>query len=374
MSETFACVACEWEGKNQGALTAHVRKQHANDPTVELQAKWGEFAPRAGGGYRPDRPLRAAPSGIPSIDYAIGIGGVPRGTIIEIYGPPGAGKTFTALTFSAHAQKRGGLVGFVDAEHALQPTFPQLAGVDLATMYYSAPPNGEAALDMTRDFISTGLYDIWTVDSVHACTPRQMIENQNGTGSENPGALAQLMSQGCQIIDHVIARTDTLCIFINHVKDKVMAQYGRTWYKPGGNALDYYSSVQLRVSVAETHTDKRKRQIGHTIRIKVDKSKVSAPHATAEFDLYYADAIRSDGKEVHAGVDAATCWFDVLRQAEVLKAAGGRYFLADGGEALGTTEDVLGLLAEEDNELISQARDAVYPREYAPSLGAGHSG
>jgi len=284
VTEQLACPACGHKAKSKSALTAHIRKQHP-DGVVELMAKYGEFSPRPGGAWKPDRPLRAAPSGVPSIDYAIGIGGLPEGTIAEVFGPPGSGKTLTALTFSAHAQQKGGMAGYVDAEHRLQPTFARLVRhLNLDSLYYSAPKGGEVALNLTKDFIGTGLYDIWTVDSVHALTPAALRDKD--IGQDTMAELAKLMSVGCQVLDAVVAETNTVCIFVNHMKSIPAVRYGRDWFKPGGTALDYYASVQLRVQPTAIFQDSSHRKIGHTVKVTVENSKVAAPFATAEYDIF----------------------------------------------------------------------------------------
>jgi recombination protein RecA len=393
----FKCTetGCTWEGKTKGALTTHVKKEHGgDDPVAAVRNAFGPGAPRPGGAWREDAPLVAAPSGIPSVDYAIGIGGVPRGTLIEIFGPPASGKTFTALAFSKHAMERGERIGFMDAERALSKTFVRLVdgGKDdlLNKLEYGQPPmddpdkgrdgSGEAALETSRRYIATGAFGIWTVDSVHACTPRGFLNKPIGDPATR-AALAQLMSAGCQVLEHVISDTQTVGIFVNHMKTKPGVMFGRDWDKPGGSAFDYYASIQLKVDVSKQFFNKEHRRIGHRVRVKVYKSKVAAPHAEAEYDLFYkADIIKGkkddkedmDGRFVIPGVDLESCWFSVLKEHGRIAASGGRYADTESGVAIGSREDVLDALRDENSDLRKLAHDIVYPEEFRspPQLAA----
>jgi len=275
-----------------------------------------------------------------------------------------SGKTFTALTFSAFAQANGGVAGYVDAEHRLQPTFARLVpGLDLDTLYYCEPKGGEAALNMTKDFVSTGIYDVWTVDSVHACTPEALMNKP--IGDNTMAELAKLMSNGMQVLDVVVAETNTVLIFVNHVKEVPGQTYGKDWFKPGGTAMDYYPSVHLHVRPSALYSDADGRRIGHTVRVKVEKSKVAAPFATGEFDLFYrAGKIKKpkhpyDGLEVVPGIDLGSCWFSVCAEAELIRVSGGRYYDTESGESLGYRPDVIKIL-ESDCELRRKANELVY--------------
>lgn len=374
MPEKVECPTCGKVCGSASALTAHTKKEHGDDPFASLAKEFGDAAPKPGGAHREDRPLSAAPSGIPSIDYAIGIGGVPRGTIIEVFGPPASGKTFTALTFSAYAQQNGGKAGYVDAEHALQPTFAQLIpGLDLDKLFYSSPRGGEAALNISKGYIETGMFDVWTVDSVHACVPEALVNKP--IGSDTVAELAKLMSTGCQVLDFIIAETNTVCIFVNHVKVKPMVQYGKDWFKPGGSALDYYASVQLKVTPTKVHRDSGGRKLGHTVKIRVEKSKVAAPFAEAEYDLYYYEGkivdskdAQYNGMEVTPGIDLGSSWFSVCDEASIIRGAGGRYYDMETGESLGFKRDVIEML-ETDCDLRRKAEEIVYG-QYAKKVVA----
>lgn len=363
----LVCPDCGKEVKSKSALTAHIRKEHKDDPTVELAAKFGSAAPRPGGAWKPDRPLRAVPSGVPSIDYAIGIGGVPRGTLVEIFGDPAAGKTFTALTFGAFAQQQGGRLGFVDAERALQPSFLKLVpGLDVDAMFYAQPSWGEEAMEMSKEYIKTGQFAVWIIDSVHACVPKQMADTEIGS-SQAQAALARLMSQSCQVLEHVIADTDTVAIFLNHKKHKPGVKFGRDWYVPGGSALEFYGSLRLHVWAKDTYKDKSSgKRIGHKVRVKVEKSKVSAPYATADYDLFYQAGVRSDTNEpVEPGIDVTSCWLSVLEAEERIKWSGNGYVDTDTGEKLGSVLEVREMLTDATSPLLVAANELVYPPEFA---------
>jgi recombination protein RecA len=365
MATEHKCPACDKTFKTKGGLTAHARSEHGDSAIVELMTKYGAMSPRPGGAWRPERPLTAAPSGVPSIDYAIGIGGVPRGTLIEVFGPPASGKTLTALTFAAFTQKHGGLAGYVDAEHRLQPTFAKLVSdLNLDTLYYSEPDGGEAALNMTKDFVKTGLYDVWIVDSVHGCVPKALRDKE--IGDNTMAELAKLMSAGCQVLEPIVSETNTVVIFVNHVKAKPGVLYGKDWSKPGGSALDYYASVQLQVQPFAIFQDTEKRKIGHSVRVKVENSKVAAPYASATYDIFYKEGkiVKADhernGQEVVPGIDIASCWFSVCEESGlIVKDTVGRWVDTETGEHLGYKKDILKMLQTE-GELTRKAYNKVY--------------
>jgi hypothetical protein len=180
------------------------------------------------------------------------------------------------------------------------------------------------------------------------------------------------MNAGCQVIDHVVARTDTLCIFINHVKTKPMVKYGRTWYTPGGSALEFYASVRLHVKARIPYFDKNNRRIGHQVEVKVEKSSVSAPHTVAHFDLFYTEGEPkiNDKDEIKVkrtvvpGVDIASSWFSILKDSGWMRSDSGRYYRTDTGEALGYAQDIYDGLRQGDSELLKIASDMTYPEEY----------
>jgi recombination protein RecA len=377
---------CDYTAKTPGAITQHLNKAHAEDALAKIRNGM-PGAPRPGGAYRRDRPLQAAPSGIPSVDYAIGIGGVPRGTVIEVFGPPASGKTFMALAFSAHAQSQGQKAGYMDAERALQPTFAWLVqGLDLDTLEYGQPPGvfgedeepydgtGEAALEASRRFIASGEFAIWTIDSVAACTPREEMKNAIGD-SRSSAALARLMRGALRVITPAAEQSGCVVVFVNHVTAIPQAKFGRDWSKPADAAFNYFASIQLHVTQGQIYANKEGRRIGHEVKVKVHKSKVAAPHATASYDLWYAEDLfvpkdhqRKKGmkeRDVVPGVDVSSSWFSVLQESGRIVASGGRWIDVETGETLGTREETMALLADPDAEILKRAHELVYPALYA---------
>lgn len=376
---------CVYSAKTKGAVTQHVNREHGNDPLAAIR-NGIPGAPRPGGAFRTDRPLTAAPSGVPSVDYAIGIGGVPRGTIVEVFGPPASGKTFMSLTFSAYAQSRGERAGYMDAERALQKTFAQLVpGLNLDTLEYGMPPGkygedpepfdgtGESALETSRRFIQSGEFAVWTIDSVAACTPREEMKRAIGD-SASMAAIAKLMRSGLRVLTPAVENTNTVLVFVNHVTAKPGVQFGRTWSKPADEAFNYFASVQLHVSAGTQFFNKAGRRIGHEVKVKVHKSKVAAPHASCTYDLFYAEDTvvpkkeqREKGmvsREVRPGIDLPSSWFGVLQEELRIVASGGVYIDTVTGERLGSRLDVQERLADPTSELSTAAHQIVYPSQY----------
>lgn len=367
----FACPECDYRAATQGAITAHVNKAHEDDPAVKLRSEFGELAPRPGGLFSVQKQLKAAPSGVPSIDYAIGIGGVPKGRIVEVFGPPKAGKTFVALTFSAHAQQMGQKAGFMDAERALQETFCELVpNLNTKKLEYGQAHGGEEALEQTRQWISTGGYNVWTIDSLRACVPRALLNIPIGDPAAS-AALARLLSDGLPVLDMVTSDTECTLILINHQKEKPQARFGRSWYTPGGSAPEYHCAVRLRVWASESYRGKKSgKQIGHKVKVKVEKSKVAAPHSTAEFDLFYhEDVVTGDsalsGVAVKPGIDIGSNWLSVLQEEGlVTKASNGKYVHTVSGDIFGSYNEVVEQLRDPKADLTKEAYEIVYPAAY----------
>lgn len=361
------CPECGRELKSKSALTQHMKREHEGDELASLRAEFGAVAPTPGGAISQDRPLRAAPSGIPSIDWALGIGGIPRGTIIEIFGPPRSGKTTTACVFAAHAQKMGELSGYLNVEHAPMETFlPLINGLDVQKLEYSEPNNGTQALEMSRRFLKTGKYGIWGIDSVHACLPDWALETEIGSKKQR-AAVAQLMSEALPVLQAIVAQTNTACILINHVKQKPGVTYGRDWYTPGGSAPEYYASTRLHVWASGAYIGKEsKKQIGHRVKVKVEKSKVTAPFTIGEYDLYYQEDIRKDtGRPVYPGIDIASAWLFCLNQeGRITRTSTGDFIDTQTGEKLGKEGDVIEALHDTSSDLSKTAHEIVYPQKF----------
>lgn len=259
--------------------------------------------------------VESIPTGSLTLDMALGIGGVPKGRIIEIYGAESAGKTMIAQAIIAEAQKLGGVAAFIDVEHALDPEYAKKLGVDVNSLLISQPESGEDALEIAEELIRSGGIDVMVIDSVAALVTRAEIEGE--IGDSHVGQLARLMSQGLKKLTSAVSKTGCTCIFINQLREKVGVLYGSPEVTTGGRALKFYSSVRMDVRRGEMIKDGTN-IIGHKVKIKIVKNKVAPPFRTAEFDLIYNQGIDYMGEVLDVGVEKS-----------ILSRSGAYYYYGD---------------------------------------------
>jgi recombination protein RecA len=268
------------------------------------------------------------------LDIALGVGGLPRGRVVEVYGPESSGKTTLALQTVAEAQKTGGVCGFIDAEHALDPAYARKLGVNLDDLLISQPDNGEQALEIADALIRSASVDVLVIDSVAALTPKAEIEGE--MGESRPGLQARLMSQALRKLTGSISRTKTMVIFINQIRMKIGVMYGSPETTTGGNALKFYASVRLDIRRTSTLKD-RDEPIGNQVRVKVVKNKVAPPFKQVEFDIMFGEGISKMGELIDLGVRAnvvekSGAWFSYDSQRLGQGRENAKTFLKDNPE------------------------------------------
>jgi recombination protein RecA len=286
--------------------TKEDRKKNIDAVVDAIKEKFGEESMMKLGEVR-KVDVEAISTGTLSIDLALGIGGVPRGRVIEIYGPESSGKTTLALHVIANAQKGGGVAAFIDAEHALDPEYAKKIGVNIGSLLISQPDNGEQALDIVETLVRSNMIDVIVVDSVAALVPRAEIEGE--MGDQHVGRQARLMSQALRKLTAIIARSRVIVIFINQLRMKIGVMFGNPETTTGGQALKFYSSVRIEVRKS-AQIKKGEEIVGNRVKLKVVKNKIAPPFRTTEFDIMYNEGISASGDLLDTGVR-----FDVIKKS-----------------------------------------------------------
>ena len=313
------------------AALGHIEKQYGKGSVMKL------------GDSSSNMVVEAVPTGSLGLDIALGVGGVPKGRIVEIYGPESSGKTTVALHMVAEVQKRGGIAGFIDAEHALDPVYAKNIGVDIDNLYISQPDNGEQALEITETMVRSGAVDIVIVDSVAALVPKAEIEGD--MGDSHVGLHARLMSQALRKLTAAISRSNCVVIFINQLREKVGVMFGNPETTTGGRALKFYASVRLDVRRTET-LKQGGEMVGNHVKVKVVKNKVAPPFKQAEFDIMFGTGISREGEIL-----------DLASECNVVNKSGAWY--SYNGERIGQGRENVKIFLKDDPEICEEIEKQV---------------
>ena len=316
VGEQLAALGVDGKGSSaakSGKPQENEEKQKALEVArLQIEKQFGQGSLMKLGAHQSAQGIEAIPSGSILLDEALGIGGYPRGRIVEIYGPESSGKTTLALHAIAEAQKRGGIAAFIDAEHALDPIYARNLGVDIDELWVSQPDNGEQALDIAESLIRSGAVDVIVVDSVAALTPQAEIEGE--MGDAHMGLQARLMSQALRKLAGTLSKSKTILIFINQIRMKIGIMFGNPETTTGGNALKFYASVRLEVRKIETIERGDEDAVGNKVRVKVVKNKVAPPFRRAELEIIFGKGISwsaslLDAAVKYSVVDKKGAWF-----------------------------------------------------------------
>ena len=323
---------------------AKARDSALNSALTQIERQFGKGSIMRMGDEEAAVKVAAIPSGALSLDLALGVGGFPRGRIVEVFGPESSGKTTLIYHVLAQAQKAGGICAFVDAEHAMDPAYAKRIGVDVDELLVSQPDHGEQALEIADLLIRSGAIDVVAVDSVAALTPK--VELEGAMGDQTVGLQARMMSQAMRKLAGNLNRANTLCIFTNQIREKVGVMFGSPETQPGGRALKFYSSQRLDIRRIETLKDGTE-AIGNRVRVKVVKNKVAAPFRQAEFDIEFGKGISSSG-----------CILDLAIEHDVVTKSGS--FFSYGSERLGQGRNNAKVYLDEHPEVAKEIESKIY--------------
>lgn len=327
--------------KAPGKSSQEINQKFSSDRARALDAALGQIEKQFGKGAvmklgeRATMQVEVIPTGALSLDIALGVGGVPRGRVVEIFGPESSGKTTVALHIIAEAQRNGGTAAFIDAEHALDPSYASRLGVDIDNLIVSQPDTGEQALEITEALVRSGAVDVIVIDSVAALVPKAEIDGE--MGDSHVGLQARLMSQALRKLAGVISKSSTVTIFINQLREKVGIMFGNPETTPGGRALKFYASVRLDVRKTETLRSGAD-IVGTRTKIKVVKNKVAPPFKEAEFDIIYGEGISKEG-----------CIIDIAASMDIIEKSGS--WFAYQGQRIGQGRDNARLFLKNNPEI-----------------------
>jgi recombination protein RecA len=320
-----------------------------------ITKSFGDGAIMRLGAANSHRLIEVIPTGALAVDIALGVGGVPRGRIIEIYGPESSGKTTMMLHLIANAQKAGGVAAFIDAEHALDPAYARKLGVDLDNLLVSQPDSGEEALTICETLARSNALDIIVIDSVAALVPKAELEGEMGMATM--GMQARLMSQALRKLTAILSRAKTTCLFTNQLREKVGVMFGSPETTPGGKALKFYASVRIDIRRKDTLKDAAGNATGNHVKIKIVKNKVAPPFCEAEFDIIYNHGVDKEGSVIDVGIENGV----VEKKGAWLQFA---------GELIGQGKDAARKTLAEKPELMKKITDAIMAKRNATATAA----
>jgi recombination protein RecA len=341
------------EDKNAELAKAQAVRQRDLESAISTITKaYGDGSIMRLGDARARIKIEVIPTGALAVDFALGVGGIPRGRVIEIFGPESSGKTTLMLHVIANAQKAGGLAAFIDAEHALDPGYAKRLGVNLDELLVSQPDSGEEALSICETLVRSNALDVIVIDSVAALVPKAELEGEMGMATM--GMQARLMSQALRKLTAILSKAKTTCVFTNQIREKVGVMFGNPETTPGGKALKFYASVRIDIRRKDTIKDTAGNVVGNHVKVKIVKNKVAPPFAEAEFDILYNQGINKEGSILDVGLEAG---------AIEKKGA----WLQFNGELIGQGKDAAQKSLVEKPELAQKIMDAIMTKRNSPA-------